>query len=431
MMESLKKIPLVIGFLKTKSFNDLKNEFGVNVRFSIDSTKASLNYDQFEAKSGVQLSDECRGMVIRPVMSTSSFDDVVGDCEVVAWPMNRFYNQGDPAAIEVDWSDSELKVFEKLDGTMIVVYWDEIKNQWCSATRAVPEADLPICKDHIEIGDATFSNLFQRACVETRQRKQPEYVNAFLNAFGRVPNRIDDVFYDLDKNMTYVFELTSQFNRVIVRYTEPNVTLLSIRDLRSGLELDVTDKRIPFSLQSYCSFPKIWHMSSPEAMTTFVNEANPAEMEGAVACDSRFNRNKCKNKAWVLSSRAKDLVTVSRRSGLEAIISGTIDDVLPLLERDIANELLKMQTQLLKYVHWVDERFQFIKDASQGNRKQFALQVIAGDAWPAPYFAMWENKATSTMNWLRNLAADDRLSSTALEVLLKKLSEQDVETNPS
>ena len=166
--------PLVIEYLRNHSFQQLEDEHGVCVRFSNDGSKASLNYDQILVKNGDPVAEQCRGMVIRPTQfDIKVFGDAwkqapVGNVDVLAWPMNRFYNHGDANGAQLDWDDSRLRIYEKLDGTMMVVYWDPLHSRWHAGTRSVPEADLPIRKDHMEIGDMTFSELFFKALRATR-----------------------------------------------------------------------------------------------------------------------------------------------------------------------------------------------------------------------------------------------------------------------
>ena len=51
---------------------------------------------------------------------------------------------------------------QKLDGSLIIVYFDPIINEWCCATRAVPDADLLMDNQLF-----TFRTLFEKAVQET------------------------------------------------------------------------------------------------------------------------------------------------------------------------------------------------------------------------------------------------------------------------
>ena len=389
--------PIVVDYLRTHTFNQLEVEHGVNVRFGVDGLKASLNYDMLEAKKGDVVSEQCRGVVVRvrdlKIATNPSWkDEIVGEVQVLAWPMNRFYNMGDVAAANVDWNDSGLVVCEKLDGTCIIMYWDPAIEKWCAGTRAVCEADLPIRKDDVNIGNATFSDLF-------------------FKVLGSVPSA-------LSKEHTYVFELTSLYNQIVVRYETPSVTLLAVKETATGKEIDIDFVSTWFD--NRVNLPMTWSINNPTALEAFVDSANPAQLEGAVVLDSAFRRIKVKNKAWVLSSRAKDLVTVSRRSALLAIIKGEIDDVIQLVSKEIADDLEDIQTKIVAYAHAVDDRYRSFKDEAGADRKAFAWLVMQELDWHPPYFKMWEGKAATTMQYLQDLASNDKMGDNVLDVLLTK-----------
>jgi len=404
-------LPLVIEYLKTHTFQQLEDEHGVCARPNATQDKFSLNYDQIMVKSGDLLAEQCRGLIVRPVefdwfdmvqtFTNKTWKDIcVGDATVLAWPMNRFYNHGDASGAAVDWSDPMLRVYEKLDGTCMIVYWDELHGRWHAATRAVPEADLPIKAGHMQIGDDTFSDLFFKTLNATMASSVLEFGPLSL----------------FDKKFTYVFELTSPYNRIVVKYDEPKVTLLAARHTETGQEVTIESFHRRFPL------PKTWNLSSAAALDAFVNSANPAELEGAVVCDSQFRRLKVKNKAWVLSSKAKDLVTVSRRSALLAIIKGEIDDVLPLVEKDVADELCDMRVRLQAYLKSVDANFaKFIAISGGADKKTFALAVTASGDWTPVYFKLWANAAASAGEWVQNMAAANKLTDSSLDVLLGKI----------
>lgn len=430
---------LVREYLRTHSFRQLEEEHGVCARPNSRHDKFSLNYDMVMAKPGDRVSEQCRGLVLRPVeaLHVTGWEDViVGHTEVLAWPMERFYNHGDSNAATIDWADRGLRVYEKLDGTMIVVYWDPSHARWYAATRAVPEADHPMNGD---LDPMTFSDLFMCALRETREAAEGRPlpwarcsmcgVQRDEAAHPDLPCPKDDVTahdwsvvdgYDrivhLNKELTYVFELTSPKNRVVVRYDEPRVTLLAARHTQTGRELAIETMRL-----EHVRRPMTWEFKDVLALEGFVDRSDPAKLEGAVVCDSRFRRLKVKNKSWVLSSRAKDMVTVSRRSALEAIIMGKIDDVLPLLEETIAEKLLTMNDQARAYFVSVDRKFAMLHADAAGNRKHFAEQVLISDDWPTPYFNLWDKKAPTTLSWLQRLSTAQKLTSTMLDTILARM----------
>jgi hypothetical protein len=166
---------LVQQYLETHTFGDLARDHGVYASFSKSGHKFSLNYDQIEARESDPLSQECRGLVLaaedgksftsqaQQVNGRNNYDHVSpGKTLILAYPMKRFFNHGQGSAAEINWHDPKLAVLEKLDGTLCIVYWDPFTNQWCVATRSVPEADLPM-----DNGIFTFRTLFEKALYDT------------------------------------------------------------------------------------------------------------------------------------------------------------------------------------------------------------------------------------------------------------------------
>ena len=417
--------PLVIDYLQTHSLHQLEEEHGVCARFSSDGTKASLNYDQILAKSGDPLAEQCRGMIIRPgnvwFQSMLQFSlqngdgkwkDCYGPWDVLAWPMCRFYNHGDPSAADIDWSHPSLKVYEKVDGTCIILYWDPLHDKWHSATRSVPEADLPIQVGHMEIGDATFSDLFLRALVSTREEVSGKKVDWEVTGPDKVIH--------LNKEMTYVFELVSPYNQIVVVYPEPRVYLLAVRHVGTGKEVPIETLRL-----EHVRRPKTWEIRDVAALACFVDAANPAELEGAVACvqvGESFKRVKVKNKTYVLAHKSKDTVMSSQRNALEAVIREKVDDIVPLVPKEVQDKLLNMQAAFAQYCKEIDARFETFKTEANGSRKNFAQQVTTCGDWTAPYFNLWENRSRNAREWFTAACANGKLSDSSLDTILSKLT---------
>ena len=408
--------PLIKDYLRNHTFQQLEDEHGVCVRWNATSDKLSVNYYQFMTKSGDKLAEQCRGMVIRPTQFVKSHfgdDDgwkhaIVGDIDVLAWPMNRFYNHGDGAAVEIDWSDPNIRVYEKVDGTCIILYWDPLHCRWHAGTRSVPEADLPIYAGHMEIGDTTFSQLFLKALVSTREELSGQPVGWHVDGPDKVVH--------LNKELTYVFELVSPYNQIVVVYPHPRVYFLAARHTASGKEIAIETLRL-----EHVRRPKTWPIRDVVTLSAFVDSASPSELEGAVVCDSRFGRLKVKNKTYVLAHKSKDSVTSSLRNALEAVVLEKVDDIVPLVPADVGERLLKMQAAYAGFCHIIDTNVTAFKLEAAGSRKRFAELVMLSGDWSAPYFSLWEGRAPSAREWVKAQCEKGKLSAGSLDTILAKL----------
>jgi hypothetical protein len=396
---------LVQSFLETHSFNELKELHGVNARPCKDGYKWSLNYDQIASKPGDPLADQCRGLIVRPWTKVVSQDQVVGGSDVVARPMDRFYNDGDGHAAKIDWTTAQCQ--EKLDGTMCLLYFDHQKLEWCVATRAVPEADLPFGEAlGTPLKESTFAELFKHA-VECTLRE----VYGSSASFNEWCN-------DLNLYQTHIYELTSPLNRVVVKYETYRVTLLASRYTFTG-KYQMFHNIGPDG--AALQLPSVWPLNDIGALSAFVNNSDPSKIEGAVVVDAQFNRVKVKNKLWVLASRAKDALTMSARNALETIIDGTVDDVLPLLDEPIVKHIEEMRAKLVTYCTEIDGKFMALQAESEGNRKTFALKVQATQSWCVPFYELLKPKHTSCLAWLQTASAEGRITDSLLDSLLENM----------
>jgi len=408
---------LVKDYLRNHTFRQLEEEHGVCARPNATMDKFALNYDQILAKNGDPVAEQCRGLVIRPkadlAIAGQDWKDVrVGEIEVLAWPMCRFYNHGDPAAANIDWSHPSLKVYEKVDGTCIILYWDPLHGKWHAGTRSVPEADLPINAGNLEIGDATFSQLFLQALKLTREEVSGKPVDWVVDGPEKVIH--------LNKELTYVFELVSPHNQIVVVYPEPRVYLLAARHTQTGKEVPIETLRI-----EHVRRPKTWEIRDVAALACFVDAADPSQLEGAVVCvqtGASFQRLKVKNKTYVLAHKSKDTVTSSARNALEAVILDKADDIIPLVPVDVQDKLRAMQRAFNDYCRDIDEKVAAYKAEANGSRKRYAEQVLLGGGFTAVYFNLWENRALNAREWFAAACKNNKLSDSSLDSILAKLN---------
>lgn len=415
------KFILVQNFLSEKSFGELAKEHGVYASFSKSGHKFSLNYDQIEAKEADPLAQQCRGLVLachdgRSLSSDAvvldgrlSYENIVpGETVVLAYPMNRFFNHGQGAAANINWSDPNLAVLEKLDGTLCTVYYDKFAQQWCVATRSVPEADLLMDNDIF-----TFRTLFEKALKDTCGYSFKEYTDG------------------LNKFITYCFELTTPYNRIVVNYPDCKVTLLAARRLYDGYselnlqKLDSTDWDGSLKHYTLSGVPVVqaYKYTSVSELLDWVSSLNPMDHEGVVVMDSQFNRIKVKNAAYVAYNKARDSLATSERNCLELILQEKDDDVKSFLPEEIINNLNKIKAGFVVAIKQYDEHYQkCLQEANSiapGDKKTFAIIVTKDKSfWSSPFFQMFDGKASSMKDFIQRNRKDGTWSDSFIDKLL-------------
>jgi hypothetical protein len=384
------KLGMVQDFLRTHSLDQLAHKHGVYAR--VEGYKFSLNYDQIETKDGDRLAEGCRGLILRTADGrVPSKSEVVGETVCLARPMDRFYNFGQGGASKVDFEDPETMYFEKLDGTLIILYFDDIKKDWCVATRSVPEANLPI--------DGYSNYDFRKLFIE-----------AFEKTSGFSWMHFTEIVLPAHLGRTFCFELLTPFNQIVVQHEKMKVVLLTARNNKTGIEdsrtvlegLAEKDFNVPVT--------PCFQFDSAEKLIEFVNARPGREYEGIVVCDKNHRRLKVKSLAYVASSRAKDLGGRPRNL-LELILNEQIDDVLTLLTEPQQKMVADMREALRLWIVRYDEAFDDCMASvkvmgvmsEKVTRKQFVNAVQSRpDMMLDPAMSRMDGKCEGVVGWIHN-----------------------------
>lgn len=377
---------LVREFLLVKSLEDLEREHGVKAR--VHDHKFSLNYDQIESREDDPLAQECRGLILRPTELQGSIDVArpLGDTIVLARPFDRFFNYGQAAAAEVDFDHPATSFYEKMDGTLCIVYFDDVKNEWHVATRSIPEANLPVDG----FGDHTFRTLFEKALLETVGKDFATWTSA-----------------QLFRDTTYMFELTTPANRIVVEYEGYGITLLAARKTATGKELR------PAFVQAQVKTPTAdrYRFGSVTELVEFVSSRDPTKHEGIVVCDQHFRRIKVKNAGYLALNKVRDSVLKSPRGLVELILLEKLDDALPLFPDHVVDRAHKLQAAFRDLVAHYRDAYDACKaeaDAAadvedREHRKAFALAVQAHErGWMAPMMEQYQGRVSGLVEWIQS-----------------------------
>lgn len=380
---------LVQKFLEDHSFGELAQNHGVYASFSKDGQVWSLNYDQLEAKESDPLSQQCRGLILSLEDGGAVQGEIINDkinrdhiipgkTKILAGPMFRFFNHGQGQST-INWSDPTLKVCEKLDGTLAILWFNPFKQEWFMATRSVPYADLLM-----DNGIYTFRTLFDKALKSTTGLDFPTFTR------------------DLPTTHTFCFELTTPLNRIVVAYPDYKLTLLAARNLETGIEED------PHSFAHILKGIKVAEehsFSTVDNLLSWVSSLNPIEHEGVVVKDGNFNRIKVKNASYVAMSKIRDRLGSSERNLIEIIMKEKDDDVKQFLAEELILNMEKLKGGLILALQSHDQKFADIKSKvdpnSPSKQKNFALLVNAEKGlWSAPMFQMYAGKCANMRDFL-------------------------------
>lgn len=359
---------LLLDFLETQSLNELEELHAVEHSFSRDHKKVSLNYSQILAKNNDKLACQARGIILsKEDHSVILPEEIFGKAEIQAFPFTRFFNVEQGEAATINWDTA--KVYDKLDGSLLILSFHPCSNSWELATRKVPEASSTINGSTF-----TFSELFKRTLQKVYN----------LN--------FDDWTKSLNQDTTYMFELMTPYNQNVVRHKVSNIVLLGARNKKTFQEIPL--EMVDVSIEKV----KAFLINSQEKAKEFVESRRAFDAEGVVVCDANFNRVKMKSIEYALAHKMIDKIAASPRNLMEAILLKTDDDLIAILSEQIQDDINKTKNKMFAYHSKLTSTYnQIISEVdinSPTKQKDFALKVNKTGLWAAPMFYMFRNNCS-------------------------------------
>lgn len=367
-------------YLREKGLPAAVEEFKLSV--NTDGSLVQLNYTMFDSPRESQECCECRGLIL----------DQANDWAVVAYPFYRFFNEGEGPAAKINLDTAILQ--EKLDGSLITLYWHPYRQEWCVATRGRIDAGGNVGKN----GAKTFAQLFWEAAGKTQINKNDA----------------------LAKNHCYVFELTGPENRVLTSYQDTRLHLIGARNTQNLQEV-AWPLLNAVSVHIDVPRPKQYTFNSRDDIQKILNDFKPTE-EGFVLVDysnlinGSFPRIKIKNPRYLalknlLGAGDEDLLNSKRV--LELIQTGEIEEVLVYFP-EYKDQIQRMQEKLDKLAFEMDFEYSKIRNLGK-DRKTFAA-AAKQYRYPAVLFNMLDGKVLNAKDYVLKMRP---------EVVLDLLSEKE------
>ena len=347
--------------------NDWKEKLQLSpycLHISEDEHYILLKYNQLESDMRNPVVRECRGIILRK-----------SDLSVCCRAFDKFFNAHEENAARIDWSNAV--VLEKVDGSIMKVWFDDGKwnvstNGTIDAYLAGVESDLSPVK--------TFGDLFDLA------------LNQMFGTNGK------QMFFEkLEIGYTYIFELVSPYNRIIVSYRQPEIYFIGVRNMLTNKEI------FPWEhpLCEHVKTPKKYKLDNIEACLAEADKMG-YDNEGFVVVDKDFNRIKIKSPLYVAAHYLKNngVQTIGRL--LKIVLKGEQDEFcgyFPEFKHDI-ERITEACNQLISTL---DQSKNTLKELNFETRKDFALHVKANCKSPDFHFWTHDNDWASAEKWFNQL----------------------------
>ncbi len=321
------------------------------------SSLVHFKYSQINSPGYHPLVIESRGVIL----------DQNNGWKAVALPFFRFFNYGDPGASPINWGTAELAT--KIDGSLTYLW--EYEGTWHVSSSGTPDAG-----GEVNGFDMTFAGLF-------------------WDTFAKQGLELPTESYD--NNYTFIFELTSPYNRVVVPYRESRLTLIGIRNRNNGKEISPM-----WGPRGWPSVKTIPMTGTVEELVESMKKMDAMQQEGYVVVDANFNRIKLKCPQYLALHHMRGDGSPSPKRALEAILAGEHEEALlyfqewkPLFN-EIDKRLVNLSTDLvLEYAE--------IKDLP--TQKEYAAQAVKSKCSGA-LFALRAGKTKSVLDYLYDMQID-------------------------
>lgn len=261
--------------------------------------------------------------------------------EIMARPLHKFFNVGETEHTQphvLDFGSAHC-VMDKLDGSMI---------------------------HPALLRDGTL-------CFMTRMGVTDVARKAERHLSDKLRRHLRDM---LESDRTPIFEFTAPDNRIVVRYAESGLTLLTIRETSTGAyesRASVEEAAASLGLPAV----RTWERpASGDALIKTVRALKGAE--GVVIAFASGLWVKIKGDEYALMHKAKDSIT-REKNVLATILDGLADDLRPLLSPEDRAHLDAYETRLTKTMLNEAEQVQSLVDAgAQLEQKAFAVEHLEG-----------------------------------------------------
>ena len=350
----------LIEHLREHGLHRLTTEFFIRVkRHTIYLNLVLLKYDSINSPLSEKVVQQSRGIIL----------DEAKDWSLTSYPFDEFFNYGEPNAVQIDWSTA--KIYEKLDGSLMVLYFNPYASEWEVSSSGIPDAS-----GFVNAYKLTFCQLFWQTWNELKYRLPEEL------------------------NYCFMFELITPYNPVIVIPKTSAIVLHGVRNL-STLKEDSPDQ---FAEKYGWQCVQRFNFNSWDVILAASQNLNPLELEGYIVCDDNFNRVKVKSPEYVGLAHTKGSLHPQRL--LEVIVNAEGEEFLTYFH-DLVPLFNGIKAKYDALVEEIVESYQAI--AFIESQKDFAT-IARTKPYSKILFGLRSGKFSSVKEGLKSLTIGSLLS---------------------
>ena len=350
--------------IKISRSNAFVNEKGKPVAKNL----IMFKYDQIDSDFKEEIVRECRGLIL---------DE--NTLEAVCIPFFKFGNYGESYVPDIDWNTA--RVTEKLDGSLIKI---------------VRLGDDLLISTNGKI-DAFYAKIQNQIACDAKS-----YGDLVLNAINRKMN-LSEFMKIIVPGITYMFELTSPFNRVVVQWKDTELHFIGARDNVTLQEFFFDDNRFS-NIYDIFKHPKIFNLRTLDECISASKKLGLND-EGYVVVDKNFNRVKIKSPTYVSLHHMRDNGNMSYERGVEIVRNNEIAEVVSYFP-EFKEHLEKIKCDYDDLISSLEDSWnEFLKN-DFNSRKESAIFIQKNFKVPSVGFCLLDKKISSIKEWAYSLPAE-------------------------
>ena len=317
---------------------------GIDIKEDGDYT--ILKYNLLKADFNDPMVKECRGLIIH-------------NREVVCRAFDKFGNYGEYYADDIDWTSA--KVQEKMDGSIMKLWYNHYENRWFVSTNNSLEA-----KEVSNSSGENFGVMFSVALVDALKGKA-----------------VEDFLRSLNQNFTYIFELVSPNNRIVVPYDKTEIYHIGTRDMINGFEVNAN-----IGIKK----PKEYALNSLNDCIEVAKTFSANEHEGFVVVDKNWNRIKVKSPEYIVAHHLANNSVFNKKKGLDLVLEGEEEEFLNYFPEHKAaiDEIVNTMEQEKNKVKEIVDAGMAVRDLV--SRKEYAITNHEFPWFGTAVAAIYDNK---------------------------------------
>ena len=331
-------------YLMSHSLEELKETYGVEAKVYDDCVL--LNYSQIDSPKEEMLVRECRGLILSKDYK-----------HILCKSFTRFFNYGECQKSQEGFSFNDAVVYEKVDGSIIRIWWNHFIRNWCIASRGMAYAEgLTSTAIH------TFHECVMKCFGEGEWEKFCSYLNP---------------------NFTYVFEFVSPENRVVKSYgSDYHLYFLACFDNRTGKEERGQEEIGNTVIELLGEFdnirhPKVYSLKNYSEIVDFMSSLDTMD-EGFVVYDKKSGiRVKIKNPSYLAIASKRMNGGLTENAIIDMVYANETAEYLTYFHEDfhLIEPYMEAYERMMNLIHkvWNDVRFMDTSDAE--GRKMYASRV--------------------------------------------------------